>query len=102
MFQQHKDLDLKSDDPSRLANRGGALLKEGKERKTLEKKLPKTENEIKLLCKIFEDERDAGHGMRTFLFNGKEVPKMMQECWDNFFEEKEQRKEKVKKNYIKV
>lgn len=93
MFAQYKILDQKSDDPSRLANRGGALLKEEKERKKLEKAIPKLESELKKLCVAFEDEADAGHGMIKFLVYGRTIDEMIEQDWELFHEEKRLRKE---------
>lgn len=93
MFSQYKILDQKSDDPSRLANRGGALLKEEKERKRLEKAIPKLDNELKQLCDQFEEQADAGYGMTKFLVYGRTIHEMIEQDWEQFQEEKRLRKE---------
>lgn len=93
MFAQYKVLDQKSDDPSRLANRGGALLKEEKERKRLEKAIPKLEAELKKLCDQFEAGQDEGHGMQKFLVYGRSVDEMIEQDWEQFNEDKRLRKE---------
>jgi protein regulator of cytokinesis 1 len=93
MFAQYQELDIKSDDPARLANRGGALLKEEKERKRLENAIPKLENELKDLTTKFEESRDSGFGMRRFLVYGKVIADIITEDWRVFSDEKERRKE---------
>ncbi|CAL8122456.1 unnamed protein product [Orchesella dallaii] len=97
MFAQYKLLDQKSDDPSRLANRGGALLKEEKERKKLEKTIPKLEVELKQMCEEFERGADEGNGMTKFLVYGRTIHEMIEQDWEEFHEEKRLRKEAKKK-----
>lgn len=93
MFAEYKTLDQKSDDPSRLANRGGALLKEEKERKKLEKTIPKIEAELKSLCEVFEQSADDGNGMTKFLVYARTINEMIEQDWGEFHEEKRLRKE---------
>lgn len=93
MFAEYKTLDQKSEDPNRLANRGGALLKEEKERKKLEKQIPKLEAELKQLCEVFEQSADEGHGMTKFLVYGRTIQEMIEQDWEQFHEEKRIRKE---------
>ncbi|ODM95652.1 Protein regulator of cytokinesis 1 [Orchesella cincta] len=97
MFAQYKLLDQKSDDPSRLANRGGALLKEEKERKKLEKAIPKLEAELKQMCDVFEQSADEGNGMTKFMVYGRTIHEMIEQDWEEFHEEKRLRKEAKKK-----
>lgn len=93
MFSQYRELDQKSDDPARLSNRGGALLREEKERKMLEKAIPKLENELKQLSSKFSQDRDCGHGMTSFLVYGQDIADLIEADWKSFHEEKEKRKE---------
>ncbi|XP_021951997.1 protein regulator of cytokinesis 1 isoform X4 [Folsomia candida] len=97
MFSQYRELDQKSDDPARLSNRGGALLREEKERKMLEKAIPKLENELKQLSSKFSQDRDCGHGMTSFLVYGQDIADLIEADWKSFHEEKEKRKEMRKK-----
>jgi len=93
MFSQYQELEFKSDDPARLANRGGALLKEEKQRKILSKAIPKLEKELKELSEAFEQTKDSGFRMRKFLVHGLEIADMIEQEWNEFLEEKERRKE---------
>lgn len=93
LFLQYKDIDEKSDDPARLSNRGGALLKLEKERKALEKSLPKMENEMRTLASTFSSTKDGGRGMKEFLVFGQPIAVLLDTTWQAFREEKERRKE---------
>ncbi|BET01896.1 protein Hypothetical protein cytokinesis [Nesidiocoris tenuis] len=62
--------------PDRLKNRGGTLLREEKERKSLEKSLPKIEAELKVKLIAYYDKYDA-----PFLWHGANL---LQKIFDDF------------------
>lgn len=61
-------LDAKENEPGRLNNRGGQLLKEEKERNAINSKLPKIDSEICAMAKQFEEENK-----RKFLVWGEDI-----------------------------
>ncbi|OAD56378.1 Protein regulator of cytokinesis 1 [Eufriesea mexicana] len=67
-----KELLQRANNPDRFYNRGGQLLMEEKERKTIQKKLPKIEEQLRNLIKEYE----SVHG-EVFTINGissKKIP----------------------------
>ncbi|XP_063983095.1 protein regulator of cytokinesis 1-like [Diachasmimorpha longicaudata] len=84
MFQKMVELELKSDDPNRLNNRGGQLLEEEKTRKLLTKNLPKTEANLKELL----DEFHTQNGV-FFTFDGLTFEEYVQREAEKWNEEKE-------------
>lgn len=78
------DFENRSTDFNRLNNRGGALLKEEKIRKAVEKDLPKVESEIKKKVKVWEEENET-----YFMVNGFRFV-------DFITQQKEQHEEEVK------
>ncbi|XP_065201261.1 protein regulator of cytokinesis 1-like isoform X2 [Planococcus citri] len=81
-------LENQSNNIERLNNRGGQLLKEERERKQIQKELPKVEAKLEKLVKKFE----VTHN-KPFLYNGMPLMVMISEYWDNRRMEKENEKE---------
>lgn len=86
-------LEAKQNEPNRYNNRGGQLLREEKERKQLNLKLPMIEAEIKSMV---EDYRERTG--RDFLINGEEIVELMNRDWENIRSTKEQLKSARKVN----
>lgn len=87
------ELEEKQKDSNRYNNRGGQLLREEKERKKLNMKLPGIEAEIH---KLVEDYR-ANTG-REFLINGESIVEVMERDWEKMRQSKEQLKSARKGN----
>lgn len=77
-------LEARVSEPGRLNNRGGQLLKEEKERKTIATKLPKVEQQIRDLVSVYE-ERENSH----FFVYGKNIIDVMASQWEKKRLEKE-------------
>lgn len=81
MWKELIELEMKANDPNRFNNRGGQLLLEEKKRKTLQKGLPKIENELTTLNErynitVFDTRLDEFiAGCWDELNNAKEVEK---------------------------
>lgn len=86
-------LENKQNDANRYNNRGGQLLREEKERKQLNTKLPEIEAEIK---KMVEEYRDRTN--RDFLINGECIIDIMQRDRESIRMAKEQLKSARKGN----
>ncbi|KAL5287434.1 PRC1 family protein [Megaselia abdita] len=86
MWERMEALEKKASEPGRYNNRGGQLLKEEKERKSISSKLPKIEEAIKKLVQKYEDEHH-----RKFTIYGLGVNEMLESEW----EQKKAEKEKV-------
>uniref|UniRef100_T1GEK7 Protein regulator of cytokinesis 1 n=1 Tax=Megaselia scalaris TaxID=36166 RepID=T1GEK7_MEGSC len=86
MWQRMEALEKKANEPGRYNNRGGQLLKEEKERKSISSKLPKIEESIKKLVQKYEDEHH-----RKFTIYGMDVNDLLENEW----EQKRAEKEKV-------
>ncbi|KAK9305352.1 hypothetical protein QLX08_003606 [Tetragonisca angustula] len=84
LWTKMKELLQRANHPDRFYNRGGQLLMEEKERKTIQKKLPKIEDELRNLIKEYE----STHG-ETFTMNGVAVEELLKESWEHLNEEKE-------------
>uniref|UniRef100_UPI00358FDD98 protein regulator of cytokinesis 1-like n=1 Tax=Myxine glutinosa TaxID=7769 RepID=UPI00358FDD98 len=82
MWQQFMEMERRAGDPERLTNRGGALLREGKERKRLKRDLSKLESELSALL--------VG---RAILPWGKPFPELVACCWATLKEEREKEKQ---------
>lgn len=93
------ELEIKSKDPNRFNNRGGALLQEEKERKQLVKGIPKLENELKQLAKAWSMKQV--HDGQIFTIYGKPIEVYFKEYYESLQVVKENEKEK-KKNYQKT
>uniref|UniRef100_A0A1A9ZUU2 Protein regulator of cytokinesis 1 n=1 Tax=Glossina pallidipes TaxID=7398 RepID=A0A1A9ZUU2_GLOPL len=77
-------LEARVSEPGRFNNRGGQLLKEEKERKTIATKLPKVEQQIRDLVSVYE-ERENCH----FFVYGKNIIDVMASQWEKKRLEKE-------------
>lgn len=78
-FEKKKAMDAKQNDRNRFNNRGGQLLKEEKERKMMEAKIPKIENEIRTLALEFSEQNN-----NDFLINGESIIDVMEKEWENY------------------
>ncbi|KAK4308984.1 hypothetical protein Pmani_019361 [Petrolisthes manimaculis] len=85
----------RSNDPSRLSNRGGTLLKEEKERSRVNKKLPRVEKELEDLIAKWEKQQ-----RRPFLIKGKLITEYIVNQWHQYNQQQEQEKEK--KHHIRT
>ncbi|XP_017787723.1 PREDICTED: protein regulator of cytokinesis 1-like [Habropoda laboriosa] len=101
LWTKMKELLQRANAPDRFYNRGGQLLMEEKERKTIQKKLPKIEEQLRNL--ITEHETMYGE---AFTINGRSIEELLKESWENLNEEKETikkaRKEAKDKSIRKV
>lgn len=79
-----KELLQRANDPERYHNRGGQLLMEEKERKGIQKKLPKIEAELKQLINEYE----AKHN-KMFTIYGTSLEDVLAETWESINHEKE-------------
>ncbi|XP_076620472.1 protein regulator of cytokinesis 1-like [Colletes latitarsis] len=84
LWKKMKELLQRADDPDRFYNRGGQLLMEEKERKTIQKKLPKIEEQLKNLIKEYEDMHK-----KVFTVNGVPIEELLKESWEHLNKEKE-------------
>ncbi|KAI6660492.1 Protein regulator of cytokinesis 1-like [Oopsacas minuta] len=76
LWEKFMDLQEKMNDPNRLNNRGGGLLKEAKERNSLEKRIPNLEIEIKKLTTEYTEETG-----NTFILLDKEYTSVIADQW---------------------
>ncbi|XP_025411967.1 protein regulator of cytokinesis 1-like isoform X2 [Sipha flava] len=68
-----------ANDPGRLwQNRGGQLLKEEKERKVIQKELPKIEKELKNLLHIYEQNEG-----KPFIYNDERLLDLIERQWED-------------------
>ncbi|XP_076653355.1 protein regulator of cytokinesis 1-like [Halictus rubicundus] len=84
LWLKMKELLQPTNDPDRLYNRGGQLLMEEKERKKIQKKLPKIEERLRNLIKEYESVNGE-----VFTVNGMSVEELLKESWEHLNEEKE-------------
>lgn len=84
LFEKKKALEAKQNEPGRFNNRGGKLLEEEKERKRIEIKIPKIENEIRALVEEFQRVNN-----RDFQIDSEPILKLMKRDWDDYHESKE-------------
>lgn len=87
LWSRMEDLEAKASDPNRFKNRGGQLLNEEKERKTISKKLPEIENILKDLVKKYE-----GKSKKIFTVYGESVEELIASDWLKKDEVKEELK----------
>ncbi|XP_046832901.1 protein regulator of cytokinesis 1-like [Vespa crabro] len=92
LWTKMKVLEHPSNNPDRLNNRGGQLLAEEKERKVIQRKLPKIEAQLHNLVEEYE----TRHG-ESFYVNGLSLEEFLAESWANRDIERE-----TKKNARKV
>lgn len=79
-----KELLQRANNPDRFHNRGGQLLMEEKERKVIQKKLPKIEAELKQLI----DKYESTHN-QMFTIYGTSLENVLAESWQSLNLEKE-------------
>ncbi|XP_017474685.1 PREDICTED: protein regulator of cytokinesis 1-like [Rhagoletis zephyria] len=82
LWDRMEALEAKACDPGRYNNRGGQLLKEERERKTIATKLPKIEEQIKELVMAYEEQEHQEfhvHGENILVLMGKQWEKKRQE-----------------------
>ncbi|XP_048584979.1 protein regulator of cytokinesis 1 isoform X2 [Nematostella vectensis] len=94
MFKKMEELELKQNDVNRFSNRGGALLKECRSRRVLEKELPKLEKELRTEIAKWEEENE-----QQFMVHGTRYAELMEQQWENLKIQKEQvKQERHKRN----
>lgn len=84
LWERMNALEAKASEPGRYNNRGGQLLKEERERKTIATKLPKIEQQICDLVKEYEEKEHA-----PFLVYGENIIEVMASQWEQKRREKE-------------
>ncbi|MCJ8740927.1 hypothetical protein PDJAM_G00064660 [Pangasius djambal] len=82
-----QDFERKAADPNRFSNRGGALLKESKDRAKVQKLLPKLEEDLK--CRVEAWEKDQGS---PFLMRGQRVMEYISKQWEEHRSQKDKEK----------
>ncbi|XP_072201308.1 protein regulator of cytokinesis 1 isoform X2 [Excalfactoria chinensis] len=82
------ELERKTADPSRFANRGGSLLKEEKQRAKLQKTLSKLQEELESKIQAWEQECEE-----PFLVKGQQFMEYVTEQWQLYRMEKEKEKQ---------
>ncbi|XP_069677765.1 protein regulator of cytokinesis 1-like isoform X3 [Periplaneta americana] len=98
LWDKMLELEDRANDPNRLFhNRGGQLLLEEKERKNIQKELPKVEKE---LCKYIELYEEKSH--KPFKFHGERVIDIINKQWEAHKNNKEQQKmaKKVARDHL--
>ncbi|KAK4327609.1 hypothetical protein Pmani_001939 [Petrolisthes manimaculis] len=86
LWRKYIMLEERSNDPSRLSNRGGTLLKEEKERS---RELPRVEKELEDLIATWEKQQRC-----PFLIKGKLITEYIVDQWHQYNQQQEQEKEK--------
>ncbi|KAK2827392.1 hypothetical protein Q7C36_018318 [Tachysurus vachellii] len=82
-----QDFERKAADPNRFSNRGGALLKESKDRAKVQKLLPKLEEDLK--CRVEAWEKNQGS---PFLMRGQKVMEYIAKRWEEHRSQKDKEK----------
>ncbi|XP_029511398.2 protein regulator of cytokinesis 1-like isoform X2 [Oncorhynchus nerka] len=82
-----QDFEKKANDPNRFSNRGGALLKEAKEKVKVQKMLPKFEEELKKGVEAWE--KDQGS---AFLVQGRRVMTYISSQWEEYKQQRDKEK----------
>ncbi|XP_032050653.1 protein regulator of cytokinesis 1 isoform X2 [Aythya fuligula] len=82
------ELERKTTDPNRFANRGGSLLKEEKQRAKLQKMLSKLQEELESRVQAWEQEHED-----AFLVKGQQFMEYVAEQWQLYRMEKEKEKQ---------
>ncbi|XP_036386046.1 protein regulator of cytokinesis 1 [Megalops cyprinoides] len=72
-----QEFERKASDPNRFSNRGGALLKEAKERVRVQKMLPKLEEELRSVAQDWEKQQGS-----PFLVQGQGVMEYVASQWE--------------------
>ncbi|XP_053995201.1 protein regulator of cytokinesis 1-like [Hylaeus anthracinus] len=101
LWTKMKELLQRANDPDRFYNRGGQLLREEKERKRIQKQLPKMEEQLKNLIKEYEEINGE-----EFTINGMSIEEALKESYNHLNKKKETikktRKEAKDKSLKKV
>ncbi|XP_029671592.1 protein regulator of cytokinesis 1-like [Formica exsecta] len=84
LIMKIKELLQRANNPDRYHNRGGQLLMEEKERKVIQKKLPKIETELQRLVNEYESKHN-----QMFTIYGMSLESVLAETWENINHEKE-------------
>ncbi|WAR22447.1 PRC1-like protein [Mya arenaria] len=93
LFHKMIEFEKRANDPNRFfSDRGGKLLLEEKERKSLMKQLPKVEQEVKDKILVWEKE----HG-RIFSVNGLPFITYIEKTWKDHEEQKQREKDEKQK-----
>ncbi|KAK2575525.1 hypothetical protein KPH14_011245 [Odynerus spinipes] len=87
LWSKMNELEHRANNPDRLNNRGGQLLAEEKERKVIQKKLPKIETQLRSLINEYETKQEE-----PFCINGVSLEEFLAESWANRNMEKETKK----------
>ncbi|XP_017002312.3 protein regulator of cytokinesis 1 [Drosophila takahashii] len=85
LWARMEALEAKANDPNRFNNRGGQLLKEEKERKAMSTRLPKVDQQITELVKVYEVQENT-----PFLVNGVDILESMAADWEQHRQSKKQ------------
>ncbi|KMQ93917.1 protein regulator of cytokinesis 1 [Lasius niger] len=100
LIMKIKELLQRANNPDRYHNRGGQLLMEEKERKVIQKKLPKIEAELQQLINEYETKHN-----QMFSIYGTSLENVLAETWESINHEKETikkaRKEAKDKSSVK-
>lgn len=88
LWKQLIDFELKTNDPNRFYNRNCKLLEEEKERKKLQRNLPKVEKDLKALNEKYSTAND-GNKFKVF---DTDLDEFMSGCWDELNHAKEEEK----------
>lgn len=84
LLKKTKELIQRETNPDRFHNRGGQLLMEEKERKVIQKKLPKLEEELNQLVNEYEKKNNC-----KFTIYGISLENILTESWEDINHEKE-------------
>lgn len=87
LWEQMDALEKKKTDPNRYNNRGGQLLKEEKERKMINVRIPKLESQLLEMCNEYES-----RSKKPFTIEGRTVQAIIDEDYEKKEEEKAARK----------
>lgn len=87
LWEQMDALEKKKTDPNRYNNRGGQLLKEEKERKMINVRIPKLESQLLEMCADYENRTK-----KPFTIDGHTVQSIIDEDYEKKEEEKASRK----------
>ncbi|XP_012266587.2 protein regulator of cytokinesis 1-like [Athalia rosae] len=79
LWQKMSSLDERATDPNRFHNRGGQLLAEEKERKVIQKKLPKIEEQLQDMLEAY-----AMKNGKTFMTHGVPLAEALKRSWTEY------------------
>ncbi|GBP31766.1 Protein regulator of cytokinesis 1 [Eumeta japonica] len=84
LWLKMRELEARASEPNRYQNRGGQLLMEEKERKTISSKLPKIEDQLRELVKKYEAETE-----NAFIVDGKPLLQLIEDDWETRKQERQ-------------